>query len=143
MTSIGSIDAKRLRATATTAALLAAGGVSVAGIANADPPKFDIEGYSACTATTAPAPDQDFDGVVTACCAQNAGLPTPTAYGMACVAAAQNEAADFRPTIVLPSRPQPPDDAGLLLGDMDDLSNPPLPGDPNVVGNPFDEGGPP
>lgn len=122
---------------------LLAAGVGLAGIANADPPKFDIEGYSACTATTTPAPDQDFDGVVTSCCTQHAGVPTPTAYGMACVAAAQNQAADFRPTIVLPSRPQAPDDAGLLLGDMDDLGNPPLPGEPNVVGSPFDEGGPP
>jgi hypothetical protein len=123
-------------------ALLAAGGLCLAGIANADPPKFDVESYSTCTATTAPAPDQDFDGVVTSCCVQNAGVPTPTAYGMACVAAAGNQSSDFRPTIVLPSRPRPVDDAGLLQGELEDLGNPPLPDEPNVVGNPFDEGGP-
>jgi hypothetical protein len=142
MTTAGTIPARRLRVTATTIAAVATGSLCLAGNANADPPKFDVDGYSTCTATTSPAPDQDFDGVVTSCCVENAGVPTPTTYGMACVAAAQNQSADFRPTIVLPSRPQQPDDAGLLQGELDDLGNPPLPDEPNVVGNPFDEGGP-
>jgi hypothetical protein len=123
---------------------MVAGLVCLPAVANADPPKFNVDAYSTCTATTTPAPDQAYDGVVTSCCVQNEGVPTPTAYGMACVAAAaENQAADFRPTIVLPSRPRPPDDAGLLEGELDDTNNPPLPDGPSVVANPFDEGGPP
>src|SRR5881275_2849178 len=98
MTSAATTSARRLHLTATAMACLAAGGLCLAGIASADPPKFDVESYSTCTATTVPAPDQDFDGVVTSCCVQNAGVPTPTVYGMACVAAAANQSADFRPT---------------------------------------------
>lgn len=132
-----------LRSGLATAALIAAAGLGLSGVAHADAPKFNVDGYTTCTATTAPAPDQDFDGVVSACCVQNAGVPTSTKYGMACVAAADNQAADFRPTIVLPYRPQAPDDAGLLLGDLDDSNSPPLPDGPNVVGSPFDDAGSP
>ena len=61
---------------------------------------------------------------------------------MACVApAAENQAADFRPTIVLPFRPRVADDAGLLEGELDDATNPPLPDGPNIVGSPYDEVG--
>lgn len=56
---------------------------SPCGIANAAP-VFDVDGYSDCTETTAPAPDQDFDGLVTTCCVQHAGVPAPTRYGMGC-----------------------------------------------------------
>jgi hypothetical protein len=83
--------------------------VSPGGIANAAP-VFDVDGYSACTATTAPAPDQDFDGVVTTCCVQNAGVPAPTRFGMGCVAPMDGASEDERPTIVLPTRPVPPED---------------------------------
>jgi hypothetical protein len=131
-----------LRRGLVTAALFAAA-AGLPGVAHADPPKFNVDGYTTCTATTAPTPDQDYDGMVSACCVQNAGVPTSTKYGMACVAATENQSADFRPTIVLPYRPQPQDDAGLLLGDLDDTNSPPLPDGPNVVGNPFDEAGSP
>ena len=141
MTSVGTIRGRRLRVAAIAVALLAAAGFGP-GTANADPPKFNVEGYSTCTATAAPAPGQDFDGVVTSCCVQNAGVPTATNYGMACVAGAENQAADFRPTIVLPTRPQPSDDAGQMLSEFGDLGNLPLPGDPNVPGDPVDDGGP-
>ncbi len=82
--------------------------------------------------------------MVTSCCAQNAGIPTPTTkYGMACVAPPPEVLpADYRPTIVLPSRQKQTDDAGLLEGELDDLGNPPLPDGPNIVGDPFDDGGP-
>jgi hypothetical protein len=139
MRSVGTNRGRRLRA--ATVALLVAGGFG-SGIANADAPKFDVEGYSTCTATAAPAPDQDFDGVVTSCCVQNAGVPTPTTYGMACVVSGENRQADFRPTIVLPTRPQPTDDAGQMLSEFGDLGNLPLPGDPNAAADPVDEGGP-
>jgi hypothetical protein len=142
MTSVGIIRGRRFRGPVTAAALFAASGLCVAGVANADPPKFDVEGYSTCTATAVPAPGQDFDGVVTSCCEQNAGVPTPTTYGMACVSSAANQAPDFRPTIVLPTRPQSSDDAGQMLGQFGDLGNMQLPGDPNVAANPVDEGGP-
>jgi hypothetical protein len=143
MTSAGTISARRLLVTTTTMTLLAASGLCLPAIANADPPKFDEQGYTTCTAITVPAPDQDFDGMVTSCCAQNAGIPTSTKYGMACVAPPPAVVpADYRPTIVLPSRQKQTDDAGLLEGELDDLGNPPLPEGPNIVGDPFDDGGP-
>jgi hypothetical protein len=96
-------------------------------VANASP-VFDVDGYSACTATTVPAPDQDFDAVVTTCCTQNAGVPAPTRFGMGCVAPLDDAAVDERPTIVLPMRPAPPDDTDGALEDLGDLPLPePIP----------------
>jgi hypothetical protein len=80
-------------------------------------PGFDVDGYSVCTATTVPAPDQDFDVVVTNCCMQHAGVPTSTKFGMGCVATADATSPDERPTIVLPTRPVPPDDPDVQLPD--------------------------
>jgi hypothetical protein len=100
--------------------------VGPCGVANASP-VFDVDGYSACTATTAPAPDQDFDAVVTGCCVQNAGVPAPTRFGMGCVAPMDGAATDERPTIVLPMRPAPPEDADGGLDDLGDLGDLPLP----------------
>jgi hypothetical protein len=140
MRSIGDVEAGRV--SVATMALLAAG-VGLPGVAIADPSTFNDQGYSTCTATTAPTLGQDFDGVVTSCCVQNAGLPTPTAYGMACANGVANQAVDFRPTIVLPTRPRATDDAGLLLGDLDGTDAPPLPDGPTIVGSPFDGLGPP
>lgn len=93
------------------------------GIANASP-VFDVDAYTACTAATVPAPEQDFDGVVTTCCVENAGVPAPTNYGMGCVAPMDAASADERPTIVLPMRPTPPGEAD---GDLDDLIDMPIP----------------
>jgi hypothetical protein len=96
-------------------------------VANASP-VFDVDGYSTCTATTVPAPDQDFDAVTTACCVQNAGVPAPTRFGMGCVAPMDGASADERPTIVLPMRPAPPEDADGALDDLGDLPLPePIP----------------
>lgn len=88
-------------------------------------PVFDEPSYYACTATTAPPPDGNFDVVVTDCCAHYGGLPTPTNYGVGCVAQVDNPPPDYRPTIVLPMRPsqESPDDIGL--GELEKL--PPLP----------------
>jgi hypothetical protein len=102
---------------------LAIVGLAQAGIANAAPATFDVEGYSDCTATNVPGPDESLDGVVTACCLQYAGIPAPTTYGMGCVAPSDNMPADFRPTIVLPTLPMP--DSALSDGD---LLGPPIEG---------------
>lgn len=89
-------------------------------------PTFDDPGYSACTATTMPGPDQDVDAVTARCCVQHGGIPTDTTYGMGCVAQVDNPAEDYRPTIYMPTRPSPPgegDDPAL-----DELAKqPPLP----------------
>jgi hypothetical protein len=120
----GAAGARRLSLGFATIAALATSGVGQAGIANAAPATFDDAGYSACTATNVPGPGQDFDGVVTACCLQYAGIPTPTAYGMGCTAGpSDNMPADYRPTILLPTRPMP--DSPLSDGD---LLDPPIEG---------------
>jgi hypothetical protein len=93
------------------------------GTANATP-VFDVDAYSACTATTVPGPDQDFDAVVTTCCVQNAGVPTPTNYGMGCVAPMDGAPADERPLIVLPTRPVPPQDADADVNGLVDMPIP-------------------
>lgn len=75
-----------------------------------------------------PGPDQDFDAVSTTCCVQNAGVPAPTRFGMGCVAPMDGASADERPTIVLPMRPSPPEDADGALDDLGDLPLPdPIP----------------
>ena len=107
-------------------ALAAMWPVGSCGVASAAP-IFDVEGYSACTATTVPTPDQDFDAVVANCCVQHAGVPTPTRYGMGCVAATDATSVDERPTIVLPTRPVPPEKADSDLSGLIDM---PLPEPP-------------
>jgi hypothetical protein len=95
-------------------------------VANAAP-VFDVDGYTACTATTAATPDRDFDTVVTDCCVQHAGVPAPTTYGMGCVAPTDAASADERPTIVLPMRALPADDPDRDLQALIDM---PLPDPP-------------
>lgn len=108
-------------------AVAAAFAFGASGTANAAP-VFDVDAYTECTATTAPGPDQDFDGVVTTCCAQNAGVPAPTNYGMGCVAPMDGTSADERPLIVLPMRPVPPENADADLNKLIDMPLPdPLP----------------
>jgi hypothetical protein len=115
--------ARRLGLPFAATAFLATGGLAQAGIAKAAPATFDEEGYSHCTATNVPGPDESLDGVVTACCVQYGGIPAPTTYGMGCVASSDNMPADFRPTIVLPTLPMP--DSALSDGD---LLGPPIEG---------------
>lgn len=104
-------------------AFAAACAFGASGIANASP-VFDVDAYSECTATTAPGPDQDFDGVVTTCCVKNAGVPAPTNYGMGCVAPMDGASADERPLIVLPMRPVPPENADADLNKLIDMPIP-------------------
>jgi hypothetical protein len=115
------------RLVAPALAFAAACAFGASGIANASP-VFDVDAYSECTATTAPGPDQDFDGVVTTCCVNNAGVPAPTNYGMGCVAPMDGASADERPLIVLPMRPVPPEKADADLNGLIDMPLPdPLP----------------
>lgn len=88
-------------------------------------PVFDEPGYSTCTATTAPGPDQNVDVVVTDCCVDHGGLAVPTNYGLGCVKQVDNPGPDYRPTIVMPMRGDPnmPDESSLE--ELDKL--PPLP----------------
>ena len=113
-------NAGRRRLVVPVVVFAAACAVGPCGIANASP-VFDVDAYSTCTATTAPGPDQDIDGVVTTCCVQHAGVPAPTNYGMGCVAPMDGASADERPLIVLPTRPVPPEDADTDLNDLIDL----------------------
>lgn len=101
-----------MRGVVVCAAALAAGAFAIAPPAFAAP-VFDEPGYSACTGTTYPRPDQTVDMVVTDCCVDNGGLPTPTHFGVGCVAQVDNPAPDYRPTIVLPLRPGDPGDQAL------------------------------
>lgn len=105
------------------AAICAAG---PCGVANAAP-VFDVDGYSNCTATTVPAPDQDFDGVVTTCCVQHAGIPAPTRFGLGCVAPMDGAADDERPVIVMPMRAAPPEQSQDALDALQDLGDLPQP----------------
>ncbi|OBJ97236.1 MULTISPECIES: hypothetical protein [Mycolicibacterium] len=127
MTPIGSCLARRRRPLATAGTFLvisAAGQFAIAPASAA----FDAQGFERCTATTAPGPDQSFDSVATTCCVDNAGVPANTTYGVGCVAPVENPPEDYRPTIVMPSRPAPP-------GESDDpnydelMKLPPLPDD--------------
>ena len=88
-------------------------------------PIFDVDAYSQCTSTTVPAPDQDADAVVSACCVQNAGVPAPTRFGMGCAAPMRADAGpDERPVIVLPARALPDEQADA---DLNGLVDTPLP----------------
>lgn len=121
MSPTGTNLVRHRRSLAAAVAVVAVCAAGQAGIAPASA-VFDEPGYTLCTATTTPAPDQNFDTVATACCVQNAGVPASTTYGVGCVAPVENPPADYRPTIVLPSRPTPPEAAlpgeGLLPGDV-------------------------
>lgn len=130
MTDIRTIPARRRRPLAVAAAFVAvcAAGQAAIGPASA---AFDMQGYETCTASRVPGPDQNIDAIATACCVDNAGVPADTRYGVGCVAPVDNPPADYRPTIVMPSRPSadedldydelmklPPLDEGELPGDL-------------------------
>jgi len=59
-------------------------------------PAFDDVGYSTCTATTDPGPDQTLDDVTTTCCVNHGGVPAGTTYGIGCVAQVDNPAPDVK-----------------------------------------------
>lgn len=126
MRSIGTALGGRRRHLVTVLAVMAACAAGQGGIANASP-TFDIVGYETCTATAAPGPEENFDGAVSACCVQSAGVPTPTNYGMGCVATMDNPPADYRPTIILPTRTLPTDGSDEQ-GALDALIDLPIPG---------------
>jgi hypothetical protein len=100
------------------AAFVLAVALGHAGIANADPQIFNVDGYTNCAANAGAAVDPngstDVDATVVSCCVQNAGTPADTPYGMGCMG--PQGAAD-RPTIVLPTRalPVPDQDPTDLL----------------------------
>lgn len=114
-----------LRRLVPPAVLVAVACIGPAPVAHAS--SFDVDGYSSCTATTVPAPDQDFDGVVSTCCVDHAGVPTPTRFGMGCVAPMDVGSIDERPTIVLPMRPPAPEDSQDVQNALNDLADLPLP----------------
>ena len=107
------------------ALMVAAACLGPAAVANAS--SFDVDGYSSCTATTVPAPQQDFDAVVSTCCVEHAGVPTSTRFGMGCVAPMDAGAIDERPTIVLPMRPPAPEESQDVQNALNDLADLPLP----------------
>jgi hypothetical protein len=112
-------------------AVAAACVVGPIGVAQASPAGqvFDVDAYAQCTTTTVPAPDQDADAVVSACCVQNAGVPAPTRFGMGCAAPMRADPGpDDRPLIVLPSRALPDEQADADLNGLIDMPVPePLP----------------
>ncbi len=113
------------RGLAATLVMLALGGP---GLAQASP-KFDEQGYSTCTLTASPGPDQNLDAIATTCCTQHGGLPTDTKYGVGCVAQVDNPTEDYRPTIYLPTWPSPPGEGEDPA--FDELAKqPPLPAQP-------------
>jgi hypothetical protein len=118
----------RVRGLAATIVALTMCAAGAPGLAHASP-TFDEQGYSACTATTNPGPDQDVDAVTTKCCATHGGIPTGTTYGMGCVAQVDNPPEDYRPTIYMPTRPSPPGEGDDPA--FDELEKqPPLPPPP-------------
>jgi hypothetical protein len=124
-TMAGTFLAQARRALAATVALLAVG---TPGLAQASP-TFDEQGYSTCTATTIPGPDQNMDTIATTCCVDHGGTPTGTTYGMGCVAQVDNPPEDYRPTIYMPTRPSPPEEGDDPA--LDELEKqPPLPPPP-------------
>jgi len=86
---------------------------------------FDDAGYSTCTATTDPGPDQSLDDVTTTCCVNHGGVPAGTVYGVGCVAQVDNPPPDYRPTIVMPTRGAPAGEDDPRLEELEKL--PPLP----------------
>jgi hypothetical protein len=115
-----------MRFLVVTAAVFAAGAIWAPTAQAA--PVFDEYGYSTCTATTLPGPDQDFDAVVTNCCVSHGGLTVPTNYGLGCVKQVDDPSPDYRPTIVMPMHADPnlPDESSLE--ELEKL--PPLPPPP-------------
>ena len=109
--------------------VVALGAVCIAGQFGIAPASaFDDYGYSTCTATTAPPPDPKFDEVATSCCVEHAGVPTPTNFGIGCVAAVENPAPDYRHVIYMPTRPAPPEEGDVALDELMKLPPaPPLP----------------
>lgn len=89
---------------------------------------FDVQGFETCTATAAPGPDQNIDSVATTCCVDNAGVPATTTYGVGCVAPVENPPEDYRPTIIMPTRPAPPGTGDDIIND-ELMKLPPLPDD--------------
>jgi hypothetical protein len=116
--------------TLAAAAFVAVCAAGPAGIAPASA-VFDVQGYEQCTATTVPGPDQNFDAVATTCCVEHAGVPAGTSYGVGCVAAVDNPSEDYRPTIIMPTRPTPPGEGDDVIFDelMKLPPGQPLPGD--------------
>ncbi|MBU9767267.1 hypothetical protein FR943_25975 [Mycobacterium sp. TNTM28] len=127
MTAIRKSLARRRRPLAVAATFVAVCAAGQAAIAPASA-DFDVQGYEACTSTAAPGPDQNIDAIATTCCVDNAGVPTPTTYGVGCVAPVENPPEDYRPTIVMPSRPAPPGEGEDLIYD-ELMKLPPLPDD--------------
>ncbi|MBP2455389.1 hypothetical protein [Mycolicibacterium lutetiense] len=109
MTPIRTSLARRRRPLATAATFVVIGAAAQWAIAPASA-SFDVQGYETCTAAAAPGPDQNIDSVATTCCVDNAGVPANTSYGVGCVARVENPPEDYRPTIVMPTRPIPPDE---------------------------------
>ena len=107
MTPIRASLARHRRPLAATAAFVGICAAAQVAIAPASA-AFDVQGYETCTATAAPGPDQNFDAIATTCCVDNAGVPADTKSGVGCVAPVENPPADYRPTIILPTRPTPP-----------------------------------
>jgi hypothetical protein len=127
MTLIGTTSARRRRPLAAAAAVTVFCAAGQVGIAPASA-VFDVQGYEMCTATTVPGPDQNFDAVATTCCVENAGVPAGTRYGVGCVAPVQNPPEDYRPTIIMPTRPTPPEEGNDAI--FDELMKlPPAPGE--------------
>jgi hypothetical protein len=108
----------------TGLAVTAFGVLGGAGIANAD--VFDDQAYSTCTALAAPG--VDMDGVATTCCVENFGVPTPTRFGIGCVAAMANPAPDYRPVIFMPTRQSPPEVQSGEVALEELMKLPPMPG---------------
>jgi hypothetical protein len=54
-------------------------------------------------------------------------VPTPTTYGIGCVAQVDNPAPDYRPTIYMPTRPAPPGEGDAALDELDKLPQLPEP----------------
>lgn len=78
-----------------------------AAVANA---AFDADAFALCTSTS-PNPEGNldaayFDAVVTTCCLDQGGTPTPSSYGLGCVGPIPDPApVDYRPLIVMPTPP--------------------------------------
>jgi hypothetical protein len=109
---IGTTDARRLL---SAAALLAAGAFGQAGVANAGPQRFDVDGFTNCTGAGVPSDNPtagtDSSNIVASCCVKFGGVPADTPYGLGCAAPAASQS-DENPTIVLPARPLPIADIG-------------------------------
>lgn len=121
MTAFGTFGVRRLGTTAVVFTAVCAAGQYGAAQAS---PTFDVDGYSACTVAAAPGPEENVDGVATSCCVQHAGIPTDTRFGVGCVAPVDNPPEDYRPTIVLPTRPVPPEENQAALDDLIELPIP-------------------